>query len=318
MSTRIVKTQAAFDAAIADGMEEVIIDSPREVWFTVRAHGSATVRAHGSATVRAYGSATVRAHSSATVLAYDSATVRAHSSATVLAYDSATVEAYGSATVRAYGSATVRAYDSATVRAYDSATVEAYGSATVRAYDSATVEAYDSATVRAYGSATVRAYDSATVEASSHVAVHRHSGHATIAGGVLIDHAALDLSQPADWCAYHGVTVDGQGIATLYKAVNDQWATVGDSWSTDRGADYSPGTLPACDDWTDNNDCGGGLHFSPHPWQSRDYYPSATRYVAVGVALADLRPILGGTPKCKAPRVVVACREVTIDGEAVS
>ena len=180
----------------------------------------------------------------------------------------------------------------------------------LRLSGSATVTAYDSATVTASDSATVRASDSATVEASSHVAVHLHSGHAKVSGGVLIDHAALDLTDPQAWCDYHGVPV-ADGIATVHKAV-------GDSWSTDRGTDYSPGTLPACDDWTDNNDCGGGLHFSPHPWQSRDYYPDATRYVAVGVALADLRPILGGTPKCKAPRVVVACREVNVDGLAVS
>ena len=122
---------------------------------------------------------------------------------------------------------------------------------------------------------------------------------------------ALDLSQPADWCAYHGVTVDGQGIATLYKAVNDQW-------TTDRGFDYSPGSTPVAPDWCDSNECGGGLHFCPWPWQSRDYLSDATRYVAVGVQVSDLRPIAGGTPKAKAPRVVVACREVTIDGEAVS
>ena len=217
---------------------------------------------------------------------------------------------YGSATVTACGSATVEAYGSATVRAHGSATVEAYDSATVEAYDSATVRASDSATVRASGSATVRAYDSATVTAYGSAAVHLHSGHAKVSGGVLIDVTALDLTDPQAWCDYHGVPV-ADGIATVHKAVDDQW-------TTGRGTDYSPGTLPACDDWCDNNDCGGGLHFSPHPWQSRDYYPSATRYVAVGVALADLRPILGGTPKCKAPRVVVACREVNVDGEAVS
>ena len=192
--------------------------------------------------------------------------------------------------------------DTVTVRAHGSATVRAYGSATVRAYDSATVTASGSATVRAYDSATVAASGSATVTASSHVAVHLHSVRAKISGGVLIDLTALDLTDPQAWCDYHGVSVT-DGIATLHKAV-------GDTWSTDRGTDYSPGALPSCDDWTDNNECGGGLHFSPHPWQALDYYPNATRYVAVGVAVADLRPILDGTPKCKAPRVVVACREV--------
>ena len=92
MSTTVT-TQAELDAALASGEARIIIDSPRDVWLSLIASGSATVRAYGSATVEASGSATVRA------------------------YDSATVEAYGSATVEAYGSATVRAYDSATVRA---------------------------------------------------------------------------------------------------------------------------------------------------------------------------------------------------------
>ena len=192
----------------------------------------------------------------------------------------------------------------------NSATVEASGSATVEASGSTTVEAWDSATVEAWDSATVRASGSATVEAGSHVAVHLHSGRAHIAGGVLIDHTALDLTDPQTWCDYHGVTV-ADGIATLYKAV-------GDGWSTGRGTDYSPGSLPEAPDWRDDHECGGGLHFSPHPRQSRSYYPEATRFLAVGVALADLRPIAGGTPKAKAPRVVAPCREVDVDGREVS
>ncbi len=187
----------------------------------------------------------------------------------------------------------------------------AYGSATVRAYDSATVRAYGSATVRASGSATVWAYDSATVRARPRLAVHLHSGRVTVSGGVLIDHTS-EPTDPIAWCDYHGVEVV-DGIATLYKAVNDKW-------TTDRGTDYSPGSLPSCDDWRDDSDCGGGLHFSPTPMEAQAYHREATRYLAVGVTVADLRPIVrpGDTPKAKAPRVVVACREVDVDGEAVA
>ena len=237
-----VTTQQALDDAIAAGYEDIVIDSPRGVWVTVRASGSATVRAA----------------------------------------------------------------DSVTVRAYDSATVHASGSATVHAYDSATVHAAGSATVHAYGSATVRAYGSATVRATPTVAVHLHSGRCTIAGGVLIDHTIIDLTDPQTWCDYHGVpTVDG--IATVHKAVDD-------GWTTGRGTDYRPGATPSAPDWRDDHECGGGLHFSPHPWQAREHMLDASRFVAVGVAVADLRPILGATPKCKAPRVVSPCVEVTIDG----
>ncbi|MFT3971726.1 MAG: hypothetical protein QM695_15980 [Micropruina sp.] len=337
MTQRTVKDQQGLNAALADkAIDLIIIKSPRGIWLTiesngthratvqasdsatveasgsatVEASGSATVEASGSATVRAWGSATVRAWDSATVRAWDSATVEAWGSATVEASGSATVEASGSATVEASGSATVRAWDSATVEASGSATVEASGSATVRAWDSATVEASGSATVEAWGSATVQAWDSATVEATPYVAVHLHSARAKVSGGVIIDITALNLTDPQIWCDYHGVTVV-DGIATLYKAV-------GDNWSTDRGFDYSPGAKPSAPDWRPDSECGHGLHFSPRPSQSRTYYTAATRYVAVGVALADLRPISGfGAAKAKAPRVVTPCREVTLDGDPV-
>ena len=230
-------------------------------------------------------------------------------SAVVRAYDSAAVRATGSAVVRAYDSATVTATGSATVAAYGSAVVRAYDSAAVRATGSATVAAYDWATVAAYGSAAVRAYDSATVAARPRVAVHLHSGRAHIAGGVLIDHTQ-EPTDPAAWCTWHEVTVT-DGTATLYKAVDDQW-------TTSRGTDYSPGTLPTCDDWSDDSECGGGLHFSPSPMEASAYYPEATRFLAVGVAVDTLRPILGSTPKAKAPCVVTACREVDIDGREVT
>jgi hypothetical protein len=205
-------------------------------------------------------------------------------------------------TVRAYGSATVRAYGSATVRATGSATVTATGSATVRATGSATVTATDSATVRATGSA--------TVTAASKVAVHLHSGYAKVAGGVLIDHTA-SLDDPHDWADYHGVQVDDDGVATLYKAVRDNWLS---SW----GTSHEPGSTPEAPDWRDNGVCGHGLHFSPTPSQALAYDSHATRFLAVGVDIATLRPLNGGAAKCKAPRVVRACVEVDIDGNEVA
>ena len=180
----------------------------------------------------------------------------------------------------------------------------------VTACGSSTVRACGSSTVRAYDSSTVTACDSSTVTAKSRVAVHLHSGRATIAGGVLIDHTQEPTTNPADWCTWHNIDVT-DGVATVYKAINDRW-------TTPRGVDYSPGQLPDCDDWTDNNECGGGLHFSPTPVHALAYHGDATRFVAVGVAVDELRPILGSTPKCKAPRVVRACVEVDIDGREVT
>ena len=170
------------------------------------------------------------------------------------------------------------------------------------------VRACGSSTVTACGSSTVTAYDSSTVTARSRVAVHLHSKYARVSGGVLIDHST-EPATAAEWCTYHDVTVT-DGIATVYKAVNSAWTTA-------RGTDYSPGSTPGAPDWRPDAKCGGGLHFSPSPVEAFAYHSEATRFVAVGVAVADLVPLPGGTAKCKAPRVVVACREVTIDGKAV-
>ena len=177
-------------------------------------------------------------------------------------------------------------------------------------HGSAVVRAYGSAAVRASGSAAVTAYGSAAVTASAHVAVRLQSPHAIASGGVIIDMSTIDLTDAASWCEHHGVKVV-DGVATVFKAVDD-------SWTTDRGTDYSPGSLPDALDWRDDHERGGGLHFSPWPWQALEYHPEATRFIAAGVSIETLRPLMGGIPQCKAPRVVVACREVTINGAEVA
>ena len=94
------------------------------------------------------------------------------------------VTARGSSTVHARDSSAVTAYDSSTVHAYGSSAVAAFGSSTVSAYDSSAVHACDSSAVHAYGSSAVTAYDLSTA--------HAHGPHATIAGGVIIDHTTAD------------------------------------------------------------------------------------------------------------------------------
>ena len=104
MKNITVATQIEFDAAWEKHKDDramtILIDSPRGVWITVRAFGSASVQAFGSATVRAFDSATVQAFDSATVRASGSASVQASGSATVQAFDSASVQASGSASVQ--------------------------------------------------------------------------------------------------------------------------------------------------------------------------------------------------------------------------
>ena len=188
------------------------------------------------------------------------------------------------------------------VAACDSSTVTAFESSTVRACESSTVTACDSSTVTAYGSS--------TVTARSGVAVHLHDGKAKVEGGVVIDHTTEWGMTPAQWCDYHGVRVES-GIAYVYKAVDGEW-------TTDRGSDYSPGATPEAPNWRDDRECGHGLHFSPTPAQALSYYCGATKFVRVGVSLDTLRPIYGGTAKCKAPRVVVPCVEVDLDMREVA
>ncbi|AMU78468.1 hypothetical protein SEA_SKINNYPETE_38 [Mycobacterium phage SkinnyPete] len=274
-----VHTQAELDQALADRADVIYIESDPGVWLRLADSASARVVALGSARVEA------------------------HSSAHVEAWDSAHVEAWGSAHVEAHSSAHVEAWDSAHV--------EAWGSAHVEAYASAHVEAHSSARVVAYGSAHVEAWGSAHVKAGKYVAVHLHSQRVTLdAQGAVIDMTALDLTDPATWCDYHGVLV-ADGIAYLYKAVNQQW-------TTDRGVDYSPGSTPEAPDWGPNwRDCGKGLHFCAHPMMSLIYLglpADEARFLQVGVRLDELVPL---DDKAKARRVVVPCIEVDRYGEII-
>ena len=185
------------------------------------------------------------------------------------------------------------------------------GSARVVASGSAHVEASGSAHVEASGSAHVEAWGSARVVAGKYVAVHLHSQRVTLdAKGAVIDMTAVDLTDPATWCDYHGVRVC-DGIAYLYKAVNQQW-------TTDRGVDYSPGSTPEAPDWNpDWRDCGKGLHFCAHPMRSLTYLglpADEARFLQVGVRLDELVPL---DHKAKARRVVVPCIEVDRYGEII-
>jgi hypothetical protein len=186
--------------------------------------------------------------------------------------------------------------------------VRACDSASVRACDSASVRAYGSASVRAYGSASVEAYGSASVSATPFVAVQRHGDRAKVSGGVLIQIPPLDTAK--QFCEFYGIKAS-RGTVTVYKAV-------GNSYTSEHGATYTPGGTTSCDDWSAEPRCGGGLHFSPRPFMARKY-SGGPRFVACRVKLTDLVVIRDyGTPdKVKAPRckVLYECNE---DGEKLA
>ena len=243
--------------------------------------------------------------------AYDSSQVTACDSSQVTACDSSQVTASGSSQVTAYDSSQVTAYDSSQVRAHDSAQVTAYHSAQVRAHDSAQVTAHDSAQVRAYQSAQVRAHDSAQVTASGYVAVTTHPGRygtPKITGGVVI--TIPEITTAAEWLEFHGVEVK-HGIATLYKAVGDDYST---GYARRAKITYAPGSKPEAPDWNSRPECGGGLHLSPRPIMALAYNPSATKYVACPVKVSDIVLI---DDKCKVPRVARPTFEVDIDGDPI-
>ena len=175
------------------------------------------------------------------------------------------------------------------------------GSSHVEARGSSHVVALGSSHVVAWESSHVEARGSSHVEAAPYVAVHLHSQRVTLSGGVVIDCTAIDLHDPQTWCDYNGVKT-ADGIATLYKAL-DADLKAGHQYIVTK---YTPGRKVTCRDWHANNECGGGLHLGPTTSHATEYMRDAARWVAVEVTVADLRPILGSTAKCK----VKSCRVV--------
>ncbi len=191
-----------------------------------------------------------------------------------------------------------------------SSSVVARGSSSVEARDSSRVEAWDSSRVEAWGSSRVAARGSSRVVAGAYVAVHLFSQEVQLDGGVIIDMTQLDRKDPQTWCELEGVRVV-DGLAHLYKAVDDEWIA-GHQWVP---TSYEPGSDPVCDQWVGNNSRGQGLHACPSPGAALSHYSDATRFVEVTAPLDSIRPI--DSTKCKAPTVHVL-REVDIDGEPIT
>ena len=162
-----------------------------------------------------------------------------------------------------------------------------------------------SSRVEARESSSVVARESSSVVASPAVAVHLHSAHATVTGGVVIDITALDLTDPQTWCDHYGARVEG-GTVTLYKALDDQ-LQAGHAYGPP--VTYTVGATVTAADFEATNACGGGLHLGPTTSCATAYRPSAARWVRCEVPLAELLPILDGTPKVKVRecRVVAEC-----------
>jgi hypothetical protein len=148
------------------------------------------------------------------------------------------------------------------------------------------------------------------VAASERVAVLT-DGKASITGGQVT--VIEPIKSPAEWCDVYGVVVI-QNVALLYKAVEANYCS-------QRGGDYTPGTIPVATDWDGGKkECGGGLHFSPRPAAGLAFNPGAEKFVACPVNLADIsiHPDPVYPSKVKARCCCAATWEVDIDGEPVT
>ena len=217
---------------------------------------------------------------------------------------SLTVEAWGSS------SPTVEARESSspTVVAWESSspTVVAWGSS------SPTVEARESSSprVEARGFVMLRILGHVVASLSASVMCRVQGKTAKVEGGAVVYDE--NPATPQAWCDHYGVQVV-DGVATLYKGVNDKY-------TTDRGTDYSPGQTPVAPDWDGGDrECGGGLHFSPHPTMTLEFYGEATKFLACPVSLADMSVHPSGNypQKVKARGCCGPTVEVDRDGNVV-
>jgi hypothetical protein len=309
---------------------------------SVEAGGSATVLATGRTSVAARHSVTVEAGDSATVIAGNHVFVQARGQSRVFAQADSIVDAADDSFVVAIARSRVRAGDRCRVRALlsarallrgeargwvwgmavaqatERAEVTAWGSASVFATNSASVEALETAVVSASGSSTVRAFGlvmvrargRAQVEAADGVAVMRHGG-ALVSGAGVAETAYPQTAE--EWCAYYGVPVE-DGVVTLYKAVDENYESY-------HGTSYRPGSSPSAEDWDGGEqECGGGLHFSPRPTFALAAPSDEMRFVACPVRLADIAFHPGGVypKKVKARAVCAPVYEVHEDGSAIA
>lgn len=276
----------------------------------VIANGRAFVLAHDDVTVTAGTSAVVEATGSVVVTAMARSTVRATDSCRVRVLSTAQATVSGEARAFAWGRSVVRASDEAVIHAWGSASVEATGSAVVEARGSAMVTAGGKATVRAFGSSMVRARGQARVEAADGVSVTRHSPRVTVSGGSVTE--AVRFSNAEEWCSHHGVEVN-DGVAILFKAVDEDFNSY-------HGMSYRPGTEPFAPDWDGGEqECGGGLHFSPRPTFALARPDDSMRFVACPVRLEEIVVYPRGDypDQVKAPRVAAPVYEVHEDGTPV-
>ncbi len=317
-----IKTQAQFDAAVKrdpsawhvlvegffrlEGNARAVLreNASAELWGNARAvlweNARAELRGNARAELWGNASAELRGNARAELRGNARAVLR----------ENARAELWGnaSAVLRENASAELRENARAVLRGNARAVLRENARAVLR--ENARAELRGNASAKASGFAFLRVFSALKIEASAQVIIALHGKAKAIKGGVQIKQTPPKT--PRQWCEHHGVSVE-KGIATLYKALNDDF-------TSPRGMSYAPGTAPTAPDWDGGKaECGGGLHFSPTPRHAREFHRDAKRYAACPVRLKDMVVHLGGDypEKVKARQVAQPCYEVTIDGERV-
>jgi hypothetical protein len=155
------------------------------------------------------------------------------------------------------------------------------------------------------------------LRASKYVAVTNTSNRTSITGGVLIN--IPKNSTPELWCDFYGIDIS-EGVAIIYKAVNNKYGSNRTTNQYPGGFLYTPGTTPFAPDWDGGiKECGGGLHGSPRPFMALKFHTEATKFIACPVLLSDIsvHPHGDYPEKVKFRGCCAPCYEVDIDGNRI-
>jgi hypothetical protein len=225
------------------------------------------------------------------------------------------VEAWGNSSVVARENSSVVARENSSVVAWENSSVVAWGNSSVVAWGNSSVEAWENSSVEAWGNSFIRLFSASKVKASAFVAIYMHGKAQELEGGRQLE-VAPPPKTPEEWAESQGVEVKN-GHVTLYKGVDDEYSTDN---ARRVGLYYKVGQEVAAPDWdAGKKECGGGLHFSPRASMTLEFKGDAKHFLAVRVALADMRSPADGDEypqKCKA-RACKVLAEVDRRGRAI-
>ena len=174
------------------------------------------------------------------------------------------------------------------------------------------VEAWESSQprVEACGLVQLSIFGRVIAKASASVAVLIEGSSGKVTGGKQT--RRQEIATGKAWCGYYGVPIV-RGVAVLYKALDA-------NFEASDNLIYTPGTMPTAPDWDGGEaECGGGLHFSPHPHMAQAFKENAETFVACPVKVSEIVVHKNAQfpEKVKAPRVCAPCWQVDEEGEPV-